>query len=171
MKLRLRVITSLFLMVIPSVVFFTAWRIGAEKREFQSRLGSQIVARFAERVPDRCLRRPERFSIERRGMRAFAYDNTLVSMNPDAPPFPKELKAVLGSEEPISTVFWSGGVDGATAGRIAPDGPCAIILVGWGQAPPTGKFLRASILQALLFAVILVFTGFVVSICAWRSCV
>lgn len=141
MKLRARVTLTLFLLLIPSVLFFTFWRLGSEKRAFQSRVAAQVVSRLAERPPERCVRRPEKFVLERRGMRAFAYDNTLKSANPAAPPFPADLMAASTSEDAIHTAFWRGRTDGATAGRIAPDGPCAIVLVEWPQAPPPPSLL------------------------------
>lgn len=163
MRLRPKMTLTLFLTVIPSVLFFSVWRVGAAKHEFQSRIASQIVVRFAERPPARCQRRPERFVLERRGMKVFAYTSELKSLNPDAPPFPVELQSVLLADEPVSTGFWSAPRRGATAGRIEADGPCAIVLVVWGDGPPAAPFLRATVVQALLFALFLGITGLLVS--------
>lgn len=163
MKLRLRVTLTLFLFLIPSVFLFTFWRLGAEKRAIQSRMAAQVVSRFEERPPERCLRRPESFSIDRRGMRVFAYDPTLKSANPQAPPFPAALAGVLESQDPVHASLWRGPTDGATAAKILPDGPCAVVLVEWGPAPAAQGFLLPTIVQALAFALVLVLTGLVVS--------
>lgn len=163
MRLRLRVTLLLFLILIPSVFFFTFWRLGAEKRALQSRMAAQVVSRFEERAPERCLRRPSNFSIERRGMRVFAYDLGLKSANPLAPPFPEALAGVLTSDEPVHATFWRGDSDGATASRILEEGPCAVMLVEWGPAPAARGFLLPTMIQALAFALVLVLTGLVVT--------
>ncbi len=163
MKLRLRVTLTLFLLLIPSVLLFTGWRLGAEKREFQSRRASQFVSRFAERPPQRCIRRPERFMVERRGMRVFGYDNEFKSLNTAAPPFPESLRNTLTTDEPVHQAFWRGETDGATAGRIMESGPCAIVLVDWGRAPTPRGFLLPTLVQALIFALVLALTGLVVT--------
>lgn len=163
MKLRLRVTLTLFLVLIPSVLFFTYWRLGAEKRDFQSRIASQFVTRFAERPPERCIRRPERFKIERRGMRVFAYGPNFESLNKEAPPFPQSLRAAVTAEEPVHQAFWRGKTDGVTAGRIMDEGPCAIILVDWGRAPTPRGFVVPTLIQALIFAILLALTGLLVT--------
>jgi len=162
-KLRLRVTLTLFLVLIPSVMLFTYWRFGSEKRDAQSRIASQFVNRFSERPPERCIRRPERFKVERRGMRVFAYDSNFVSANPEAPPFPQDLQKVAIADEPVHQAFWRGKTDGVTVGRIMDDGPCAIVLVDWGQAPNLRGFVIPTLIQALIFALLLALTGLLVT--------
>lgn len=96
-------------------------------------------------------------------MRAFAYDNAMKSANPDAPPFPPDLVAAAESEDVVHTAFWRGRTDGATAGRISSDGPCAIVLVEWPQAPPPPSLVLPTVIQSLAFALVLLLTGLLVT--------
>ncbi|MGM0554868.1 MAG: HAMP domain-containing sensor histidine kinase [Myxococcota bacterium] len=106
--------------------------------------------------------------MERRGVRAYAYDADLESRNRRAPDFPDKLARILPSEigEPEHVRFWFGEPYlGATAVRVADAGPCAVILVMWMDNGHRGPAVWGIVVrQTLVLAFVLTLVGLLISV-------
>jgi signal transduction histidine kinase len=168
MGLRLKVIATLVVVIIPVSLLFSVYRFASAKREIVERRADRVAARMDLRAPERCSRNPAGWMMERRGMRAFAYDTGLESRNRSAPTFPPKLARELSDDvgEPRHVQFWFGAPYlGATGVRVAESGPCAVILVLWRdnghRGPPVwGIVVR----QTLVLALVLTVVGLLISV-------
>ncbi len=163
MGLRLRIILTLFAVIIPFTLTFTLYRYGTESRNVTQRR----VERFARRTPPRLLRKcdrhPDRFNVRKNLIEVWAYDPGFKSRNPDAPPFPAFLKAL--EEETISQSKWfNSDFIGQSAKRYADDGDCAILLFQWKGHRRSSGVIQSVILQSILMIFVLTLLGLAISV-------
>lgn len=165
MKLRTRVIVWLMAIVLPASTVFTLHRWATEKRNMQSRHAERVAGRMQERTPRRCLRAPEHWRYERRGVVGYAYSVDARSQNPRAPALPHELldSLELEEDEPIHRRQWFGPFDGMTVFRTGRDGNCAVIALYWGSRPMPGRLAGGVLTQSAVLALLLVLTGALIS--------
>ncbi len=154
--IRARFAWTRVLLVVPFAVFFSMAQTALRERVLAEGLAEGVRGRLSEgrlerceafpelwpgpggRIRRRARRRPPR-RVDRPGVeRFFAYGADLVSANPEAPPFPEELRERLGAgEEASMLVDRPEGRQRLLAFRTADDGPCAVVLVE-ARAPRSG---------------------------------
>ncbi|MEM1417257.1 MAG: HAMP domain-containing protein, partial [Myxococcota bacterium] len=159
--LRGRFALTLALLVIPFAVLFSLGQSALRERLVAQGVIEGIRGRVNDQRLERCEAYPERWpgpdgrfrrAGRRQGRRrpppgesrpmgaerVFAYDPSLVSAHPDAPPFPDVLRASLAERgQAHALVTGSEGRRRVLAFRAAPEGPCAIIYVE-ARAPGAG---------------------------------
>ncbi len=163
MGLRLRIILTLLAVIIPITITFTIYRFGTEIRNHTERR----VERFARRPPPRilrkCERNPERFTAQKNSIEVWAYDSSLKSKNPKAPPFPVFFRDV--GEETISKSKWfNKDFIGQSAKRYSDEGDCAILLFQWKGHRRSGGVVRSVVIQSILMVVVLTLLGLAISV-------
>lgn len=164
MGLRGKVALWLALMIVPVSFAMAAWRVASEHRSIIERRADRFASRLERHGASRCERHPERWELRRRELVAFAYDTSLSSANPAAPPFPQPFVNELGSDEPVHHWFFPGGrFMGATLIRRAESGPCALVVVVWGRGDAPPFAVRRAIGQTAALAAILAVLGLLVT--------
>lgn len=177
MNLRLKVVLMLVAVVLPMTAGFSTLRLLVERRAQQLQHVERVATRITQRPLRRCAQDPRRFQQRIRRLEVFAYDATFTSLNPNAPPFPDELKRALieltdrtpqEQEESLELVHQPGSLlspQGISALKLADQGPCSIALLKW-QAPPEPNhgIWRLVISQSLIFLFALLTSGLAITI-------
>ncbi len=164
MKLRARLALTLCLLVIPLAVAVAVGETYFHRRVVRESFADAVIHRMETGGRERCERNPEAFPMRRRrrgrgrghhrprGPRGFlAYDASFVAANPEAQPFPAELREAIerGAESAIRKRSTPRGDMDEVAVRMPwSEGPCALVVTS-RPASPTGE-LRGSLLAALL---------------------
>lgn len=166
MKLRPKLAVTLVAIVIPVLVLFTLFRISAERREFRARTADRIATRFEARGSGRCLRKPERFRMSRRGFQIYGYGPDYRSVNPKAPPLPDDVvEALRAGEETANEAFWGkspyAGVS-AVSTQWA-DSPCSVLAVFWPDrgGRGSGRYAKDIALQTFVAFMVLLLTALI----------
>lgn len=176
MKLRTRLALTLGVVTV-SVLVLLGW--GQSRFHMQVRieaLAEAAVSRMESGGRERCESDPSRWPGERESQhrlnprrhdRAFserrvsAYGSNLESVNPESPPFPKELAEQLRAGESIA-VARAGRRHAQVAVRMPwSDGPCAVVLLRV-KGPP-GWFAGPVLVPALLVTLVVILVSLLVA--------
>lgn len=171
MGLRAKVALILAAAIIPISIGFSVWRIAAEHRGSTERRADRFAARLqqlgtgdcssVERLIDASGRRRPRPRPP--GFQPRFYSAEL-HPHGDAPPFPRQLRGVLQSDEPVHAWRMLPGPDlGATAIQIADQGDCAVAVIVWRPDPVPPVALRTAAAQTVGLAAILALLGMLVA--------
>jgi len=161
-KLRARLGLTLLALVVPFSVGLSFLQLNMQRSAFEEGAADAILERMQGGARLQCEIAPEswpwgggrgpRGPGPRLVRRAFAYDASFRSLNPEAPPFDPSLRAELESSDPVAAKWSLFGGSGLVAVRMPwDDGPCAIVVVE-GAGGPGGRALRRSLWPALLIS-------------------
>jgi len=166
-KLRARLLLTVFGIALPVVVGLTLFSFGARRRALVESTYEATVQRMEDRGRERCEARSERierFEERRRGRRfrrtrrarlrrdRHAYDADYQPSTPDAPPLADGLRESLEGGEVAAAEWHEDPVRVTIAMRMPWDGPCSVLVVERGAGPMLGwpGLLRALGLSTLV---------------------